>query len=129
MILSGLATHEPNSDSIVPTVIFLAAIQLSGEHRRLTPRFAAGDPHAHASLRQTMRRAAQAIAAAATLVRDDSRQELLAFSRLVNNTSEELAADITAGTADMRVIELALRSSGSPRLPWLEDATSCHRES
>lgn len=124
MILSGLAAHEPNSDSIVPTVIFLAAIQISGEHGRLAPQFAAGDPHAHASLRQTMRRAAQAITAAATLARDDSRQELLAFSRLVNNTSEELATDISADAAGMRVIELALRSSGSPRLPWLEDILS-----
>jgi hypothetical protein len=71
-----------------------------------------------------MRRAAQAIAAAATLARDDSRQELLAFSRLVSNTSEELATDISADAAGMRVIELALRSSGSPRLPWLEDILS-----
>jgi hypothetical protein len=124
MILSGLASHEPSSTSIVPTLIFLAAIQISGEHGRLAPQFAVGDPQAHASLRQTMRNAAHAIEAAATLTRDDSRQELLAFSRLVNKTSEELATDISAGAAGMQVIELALRSSGAPRLPWLEDVVS-----
>ena len=124
MILSGLTSHEPNSASIVPTMIFLAAVQISGEHRRLAPQLAAGETQAHTSLQQTMRHAAQAIEAAATLTRGDSRQELLAFSRLIRNTSQELTTDTSVNAAGMQVIELALRSSGSPRLPWLEDISS-----
>ena len=120
MILSGLATHEPGSASTVPTIIFLAAFQISGEYGRLAPQLAAGAPQARASLLQTMRYAARAIDAAATLMRDDSRQELKAFSHLVSKTHEEIASDIS-DTAGIQVIELALRSSGPPRLPWLED--------
>jgi hypothetical protein len=101
-------------------MISLAATQISGEHRRLAPQLAAGSRDARASLLRTMRHAARAIDAAATLLQDDGRQELRAFSRLVGKTHEEIAADI-ADTAGLRVIELALRSSGRPRLPWLED--------
>jgi hypothetical protein len=124
MVLSGLAVHEPNSASIVPTVISLAAIQITGEYRRLAPQFAVGDPQAHASLQQTMRRAAQAIEASATIAVENSRQELLAFSRLVRKTLRALAADGSANADAMQAIELALRSCGSPQLPWLEDIPS-----
>jgi hypothetical protein len=123
MILSGLVSHEPGSAFTVPTIISLAAIQISGEYGRLAPHLVAGAPHAHASLLQTMRYAAQAIDAAATLMQDDSRQELKAFSQLVDKTYDEIASDIS-DTAGMQVIELALRSSGPPRLPWLGDLPS-----
>lgn len=120
MILSGLTFHEPGSAATVPTIISLAAIQISGEHRRLAPELAAGSRHARASLLQTMRRAAQAIDAAATLMQNGSRQELKAFSQLISKTHQEIASDIS-DIAGIQVIELALRSSGTPRLPWLED--------
>jgi hypothetical protein len=121
LIFSGLTAHDPTSNSIVPTMIFLAAAQICGEHRRLAPQFASGDLRAHASLRQTMRNAAKAIEASATLAPDGSRQALLAFGRLVRTTLEELALDTSDDAAGMKIIELALRSCGPPLLPWLED--------
>jgi hypothetical protein len=122
MILSGLLAHDPDSASITPSLIALAAVNIIGERERLTAMLAAGDPAARASLLQTIKRTARAVDAAAVLADSDQKAHLLAFARLITKVGQDFPAVAVPDLASMQSLELAFRSSTPARIPWLDDA-------
>jgi hypothetical protein len=122
MILSGLLAHDPDSASITPSLIALAAVNILGERERLTAMLAVGDTAARASLLRTIRRTTRAVDAAAVLADPGQKDHLLAFARLIAKVGQEFPAGAVPDAASMQSLELAFRSSAPARIPWLNDA-------
>jgi len=127
MILSGLLAHDPDSPTITPCLIALAAVNIIGERQRLAGLLGAGNAPARASLLRTIGRTARAVDAAAVLAGPRQSSHLLAFARLITHVGEEIQASALTDAASVQSLELAFRSSAPVRIPWLDDAGSLKR--